>query len=396
MDNELIYNAFKSLDDVDNSIIDDITIKEPQDKLIKESLEESRQKLFEEAYSLTDEDSIQELEKEIDKEEEPAIEKVVDIEADSKDDLKDSYVGNVIIQCDTCHTLFYKQPDELVSEDDEELVNIGEKCPVCSSEEGYNVIGKVAPLEDNDQEEEKDDATEDENIEEVEVETPEETVEEEEIKESLSSEKEEILLEDKELTLDNSMDFLLKDEDEAIDGYDKVIKLVNESSLENKQVIIDTLQHIKEEELEHVNELNDIKKLLEFTTDTISRDVDIEINNFEESYFDNLVNKFLEETYEDINFYKTTDGNLNEDLGVLELDGIIYMKNNTKKPTKFIFESKEIDPSYRMILKGKNTTFSPNDNAFNLVCKLSRGALIAESLNYSYKVGEVLVEGLKK
>ena len=54
---------------------------------------------------------------------------------------------------------------------------------------------------------------------------------------------------------------MIKDENEAIDGYDKQIKLVQNSNLdENKKIIIiNTLQHIKEEELEHIEELKKLK-----------------------------------------------------------------------------------------------------------------------------------------
>lgn len=57
------------------------------------------------------------------------------------------------------------------------------------------------------------------------------------------------------------IEFLIKDENEAIDGYDKQIKLVQNSNIdENKKiVIINTLQHIKEEELEHIEELKKLQ-----------------------------------------------------------------------------------------------------------------------------------------
>ena len=50
---------------------------------------------------------------------------------------------------------------------------------------------------------------------------------------------------------------LIKDENEAIDGYDKAIKYLVNSKLENSKVL-DVLEHIKEEELEHIKELKEI------------------------------------------------------------------------------------------------------------------------------------------
>lgn len=50
---------------------------------------------------------------------------------------------------------------------------------------------------------------------------------------------------------------LIKDENEAIDGYNKAIKYLVNSRLENSKVL-DVLEHIKDEELEHIKELKEI------------------------------------------------------------------------------------------------------------------------------------------
>lgn len=50
---------------------------------------------------------------------------------------------------------------------------------------------------------------------------------------------------------------LIKDENEAIDGYNKAIKYLVNSKLENSKVL-NVLEHIKEEELEHIKELKEI------------------------------------------------------------------------------------------------------------------------------------------
>ena len=51
---------------------------------------------------------------------------------------------------------------------------------------------------------------------------------------------------------------LIDDENEAVGGYDKAIKLLTNSNLENKDSIIEKLNHIKEEELEHIEELKEV------------------------------------------------------------------------------------------------------------------------------------------
>lgn len=54
--------------------------------------------------------------------------------------------------------------------------------------------------------------------------------------------------------------FLIEDENEAVDGYDKAIKAFNAATLPapDREHIVSELQHIKEEELEHIRELEEV------------------------------------------------------------------------------------------------------------------------------------------
>ena len=53
---------------------------------------------------------------------------------------------------------------------------------------------------------------------------------------------------------------LIDDENEAIDGYDKAIKFVSNSDLPEliKAIYLERLNHIKDEEIEHIAELKEI------------------------------------------------------------------------------------------------------------------------------------------
>lgn len=53
---------------------------------------------------------------------------------------------------------------------------------------------------------------------------------------------------------------LVKDENEAIDGYDKAIKFIANSDLPDliKTAYTEKLEHIKQEEIEHIEELKEI------------------------------------------------------------------------------------------------------------------------------------------
>lgn len=65
--------------------------------------------------------------------------------------------------------------------------------------------------------------------------------------------------EEKDLDFKKIIKALIDDENEAIDGYDRAIKYVTNSEMEDKEKIIEVLQHIKEEELEHIEELKEME-----------------------------------------------------------------------------------------------------------------------------------------
>lgn len=56
----------------------------------------------------------------------------------------------------------------------------------------------------------------------------------------------------------NILEDLIKDENEAIDGYDKAIKYL--SNFNPNSSFIERLNHIKEEEIEHIKELKEMLK----------------------------------------------------------------------------------------------------------------------------------------
>lgn len=95
---------------------------------------------------LNDED-IEKGKEELDKKDErqEKVEKIVDVDANTVDELKDSYVGNAILQCPICRTLIYKKPDALKKdEEDGNIYNKEETCPHCGSLDGYLLVGQVA------------------------------------------------------------------------------------------------------------------------------------------------------------------------------------------------------------------------------------------------------------
>lgn len=145
--------AFKALDDLDTPVAEKgIRANKPALNEIF-SRKSKFDALFEEYYDVgsTEElsDAQEAREAEVAKAKLARIEKIVDLDADSPDDLLTSYVGKYIIQCPQCMTLFYKNPEDVeTSEDDDSVVNVNEVCQHCGNETGYTLIGKVGEAEE--------------------------------------------------------------------------------------------------------------------------------------------------------------------------------------------------------------------------------------------------------
>jgi len=195
--------------------------------------------LIEDYYDLNSEEDLEQAktdrEDEIAKAKLARIEKIVDLDAESPEDLQPSYVGKVIIQCPQCMTLFYKDPADIEpSEDDESVVNINEVCQHCGNASGYNVIGKV------------DAVSEDETANYDEAETEEAPVEEDELSLDFEEPTEEVDAEgtgEAETTLEEpteetedalNLDFTDTEEEEEKEEEEKKEESLNHSKVERE------------------------------------------------------------------------------------------------------------------------------------------------------------------
>ena len=70
---------------------------------------------------------------------------VIDPEAETEEDLEDSYTGKVILDCCVCHSKLYKDKEEVQIDEEQDLANTDEECPFCYSRDGFKIIGEVAP-----------------------------------------------------------------------------------------------------------------------------------------------------------------------------------------------------------------------------------------------------------
>ena len=94
------------------------------------------------------------------------LELIVDADADSEEDIKDTYVGELLLYCPVCHTIHYEKEENIVfDEENDEIVNVGDACPHCKQENGYEIVGKIEEYDaTEDETEEEKEPTEDSDV----------------------------------------------------------------------------------------------------------------------------------------------------------------------------------------------------------------------------------------
>lgn len=387
--------------------------------------------LTEEFYDIDSPEDVKaataERENEIAKTKLAKIEKIVDLDAKTPEDLEKSYSGKTIIQCPQCMTMFYKDPDELiVSEDDPSVCNVDEKCQHCGNETGYTLVGKVAPVSEEELSgfEETEKATSEEGID-FDAEPTEETPVEEDPTEESAEEPGEEEQKKSEKTNESlteevaaeAFDHKTEESDQELYGTDNAIvkcKAADVVSHAEDEKPVDCEGEKKplekpltEDALPAATNAN-IDKLLDseefkepISEEEVERifaeqDEDMEALDDAEDIDDDSVNEcvsgFLKEVYENVDGFKMTSCGLKE--SVLTIDGDIAFKSGNSNSTRFVFD--KTGQYYRhTFLEGCNEAFG-SDSSFKADFSVKDGVLKFENLSYSYSIGEKLVEGLIK
>ena len=113
-----------------------------ENNINEEQLSESKK------YDLYDDEEVEEADKNLDElknsTSKDEIMQIVDASAESTDELRDSYIGGMVLQCPVCKATMFKDMDQLVKEEDEDLYNVEEECPHCGSKGGFELIGQLA------------------------------------------------------------------------------------------------------------------------------------------------------------------------------------------------------------------------------------------------------------
>lgn len=359
------------------------------------------------------------------------IEVIIDPDAETEDELKQSYVGDVIFKCPICQSMIYKKPDDVNIDEDQGLANIEEECPYCQTAGGFEIVGQVSEYcpeceHHNDEAEDKveeptvevDDEVElKENLEDILSETTTEfkrrgyDVEDIEVKNEIEAAAEYI-----KMTRDATGNYTAKEwfkdtlsnYPEELAGLKKIA--ISEAvdsvkvTTEDQEVTVEAdgdeteveIKPRKGEEADVTSEV--IEPVDEETKDDLMADDDIkdyddnyedgyedvEIEDFDEESFDELEEKYLKNIYENVTAYKTIKGSIDGDKIILE--GIITFNSGKQKKTTSIFESHSITKRGKIKLLGENKNITTNKKAFTITGSLKGNKLITESLTYNYGV----------
>lgn len=316
--------------------------------------------------------------------------RVIDPEAETTDELSDSYIGKVIINCNICHSNIFKNKEDIVIDSDGN-VNLEDQCPYCGEEQGFVVVGEIKPFEPVETEEVKEDDVE------VEVDGEETPIEEpvkddsEEVDESLTEAMNNVNVETDDTIVtvnsDDSGKVTVSTEPKETDivTEDEMIAPVEDETISEIEA-----NNVEEEPIDEFSEEENLEEIPEEEA-PVEDEEDIDIEEVAEESFDHMVGEYLNEVYDNVTSYKSTSISTSPEKLVIE--GLITFKSGATKNTGFIFEAKGITSDNKLVFTGSNKHFSINENAFNLNGRMEGKILIMESLSYDYTAGDNKITG---
>lgn len=337
------------------------------------------ERLDEEDFNLSSADALDNMDSFYKDEDDKDVTKIIDADAEDESELKDSYVGDVILECNVCHSLVYKNPDEvMIDEEDESIANTSDECPYCYGHEGFKIVGQVEPYNEEESEELADadeediDLDDDEDSEDVVLDDEDDDeLEESYIREAFDSIN--VKSDGRELSMTS-------DEDGGIHIDETPIH----DEFEDDEFSGDTMIAPVDDDMQADIEDNSED---EYPEDELVPDengeVEVDMDDFDDEGFNELGESYLRNVYDNVKSFKVTNASMNENL--IKIDGDITFKSGSKKPTSFIFESKDITNNGKIRFIGENKQITKGKKTFTLTANLRNKKLVCESLNYNYK-----------
>lgn len=324
------------------------------------------------------------------------IVKVIDPEAETEEDFENSYVGKVIINCNVCHSHIFENKDDIKIEEDGQ-VNVESVCPYCGEQEGFIIVGEIAPYN----KEPDEDSTVDDNT----AEPLDDTNSIEEISESKQTDDinmprpgskatRRLTSKDSDLTEDFK-EVSIKTEDQKLemtsDENGKVT--VTTEPVENENIESEMIVPVSDETESDILANNNVEEPTEDTSEEPEdSETEFDFDEIDEEGLDELGESYLHRVYENVESFKTTSVSANDTALIVE--GLIKFTSGAEKKTGFIFEAKDANTRGQLRFCGYNKHLAESKDAFSLVGRIDNKKLIVESLKYNYKVNDNSVRGV--
>ena len=417
------------------------------------------QSLNEETFDLQVTGENDELRDFLDSDDELETVTIIDDEAETEEDIKDSYVGKVILDCNVCHSLIYKNPDEVVIDDESEAANIDEECPFCYSVDGFKIIGQVKPFNQEETEEDSDD--EEKSSDEIEVEDDEDVIEVEDDEEEKNESLRESILRKQRLNrnarrrlqesrriresrrhrisecgdynpdknvgleadrISNRNKEDAKEISEAIENLSletEDTRLSMESDESGKVTITtepkdsfaeeefsgETIGEIEPEiedeivsngEEEKSSEVDEVEEETpDETADEEQSEDEVEVAEFDEETFESLGESYLKRVYSNVESFKVSKV-YESNSNRLFVEGLITFDSGNTKKTNFVFKNCGVSKRGKTVFEGYNKEITRSNKSFRLKGRIDGKKIVSESLAYRYNQNKKRINGIVK
>ncbi len=294
------------------------------------------------------------------------VARVIDPEAEYEEDVKPSYIGKVIINCNVCHSYIFENKEDIIVDEDG-TVNSEMECPYCGEVAGFAIVGKICPFEDE-QPEAEEPVEAPEAVKNAEAEEP--------VEECLTEDVNRVQVEadDKVVTVDTHDDEVNVSVADA-DGCSE------DEPCEPKPEAIEPLT---DEEQAEIVEPHDE----EVPAD--DEDVDFDMDELDDEATGEVVESYLKSVYDNVNSFELKEASITDDHMLIE--GLIKFNSGKEVNTGFLFTPDRVENN-RVRLYGMNEHFSNEPRSFALVGCVENKKFIPESLSYNYKLNEQLIKG---
>lgn len=183
----------------------------------------------------------------------------------------------------------------------------------------------------------------------------------------------------------------LEDNNKKIDTYEAIL-LVDDGTLDIENFLNDDEIKLFKDLVSRCEICEKIRRSEKRDMKECDNNTDIQLEGFDTNRYDRLVSRYLKETYANVKSYKTTSASVADNASTIILEGTISFKSGVEKPTKFVFEAKELNKKNQLKLIGSNTTLTEG-KAFTLLGSIKNKTLLSESFAYKYKVNDTKVKG---